>query len=67
MDKRHLLEEDQHHRALTEFTILQSMKDLVDWDLFKPVLEDVFGPPEPAAEDGGPGIIWSFSGAYCWV
>ena len=45
MDQRHLLEEDQQSRALKEFTNLQSMKDLVDWTLFTPLLEEVFGPP----------------------
>ncbi len=45
MDQRHLLEEDQQSRALKEFTNLQSMKDLVDWTLFTPILVEVFGPP----------------------
>ncbi|MCY4446302.1 MAG: transposase [Rhodobacteraceae bacterium] len=46
MDHRHLLEENQQSQALKEFTNLQSMKDLVDWDLFTPTLEEVFGPPQ---------------------
>ncbi len=45
MGKRHLLEEDQQRRALSEFNNLQSIGELVDWDLFGPVLEEVFGPP----------------------
>jgi len=45
MGKRHLLEEDQQYRALNEFSNLQSIGELVDWDLFTPVLEDVLGPP----------------------
>ena len=45
MDKRHLLEEDHQRQALKEFNNLQSMKELVDWELFRPLLEDVFGPP----------------------
>ena len=45
MEKRHLLEEDQQSRTLQEFTYLQSIKELVDWDLFTPTLEKVWGPP----------------------
>ena len=45
MGKRHLLEEDQQHRPLAEFTNLQSIGELVDWDLFTPVLEEIFGSP----------------------
>ena len=50
MDQRHLLEEDQQSRALKEFTNLQSMKDLVDWTLFTPLLEEVFGPPRTSGK-----------------
>ncbi len=32
MTKRHLLEEGQQRRALTEFNNLQSIGELVDWD-----------------------------------
>lgn len=45
MGNRHLLEDDQQSRALKEFSNLQSLGDLVDWELFRPVLEEVFGPP----------------------
>ncbi len=45
MDKRHVLEEDHQRQALKEFNNLQSMKELVDWELFRPLLEEVFGPP----------------------
>ena len=45
MDKRHLLEEDHQRQALKEFNNLQSMKELVDWELFRPLLEEIFGPP----------------------
>ncbi len=45
MKKRHLLEEDQERRVPAAFNTLQSIGEQVDWDLFRPVLEDVFGPP----------------------
>ncbi len=45
MDKRHLLEEDHQRQALKEFNNLQSIKELVDWELFRTLLEEVFGPP----------------------
>ena len=45
MGKRHLLEEDQQYRALNECSNLQSIGELVDWGLFTPVLEEVFGSP----------------------
>ena len=45
MDKRHVLEEEHQRQALKEFNTLQSMKELVDWELFRPLLEEVFGPP----------------------
>ncbi len=51
MDKRHLLEEEHQRQALKEFNNLQSMKELVDWELFRPLLEEVFGPPRTS----GPG------------
>ena len=45
MERRHVLEEDHQHKALKEFNNLQSMKELVDWESFRPLLEEVFGPP----------------------
>ncbi len=51
MDKRHLLEEEHQREALKEFNNLQNMKELVDWELFRPLLEEIFGPPRTS----GPG------------
>ena len=45
MEKRHMLEEEHQHQALKEFNTLQSMKELVDWELFRPLLDEVFDPP----------------------
>ena len=45
MERRHLMEEDHQHEALKEFNTLQSMKELVDWESFRPLLEEVFGSP----------------------
>lgn len=45
MKKLRLLEEDQQRRALAEFNNLQGIGELVEWDLFRSVLEEVFGPP----------------------
>ena len=45
MGKRHLLEKDQHRRALSACNNLQSIGERVDWDRFTPVLKEVFGPP----------------------
>ena len=45
MEKHHLLEEDHQRQVLKEFNNLQSMKELVDWESFRPILEEVFGPP----------------------
>ena len=51
MDKRHVLEEDHQRQGLKEFNNLQSMKERVDWESFRPLLEEVFGPPR----NRGPG------------
>ena len=45
MEKCHVLEEEHQHRALKEFNTLQSMKELVDLELLRPLLEEVFGLP----------------------
>jgi len=45
MGNRHLPEDDRQSRALKEFSNLQSLGDLVDRELFRPVLEELFGPP----------------------
>ena len=38
MEKRHFFEARQHREALKEFNNLQVMKELVDWDLFIPIV-----------------------------
>ncbi len=45
MERRHVLEEYPQRQALKEFSTPQSMKELVDWESFRPLLEEVFGPP----------------------
>lgn len=51
MEKLHFFEARQQHEALKEFNNLEVMKELVDGDLFQPILEEVFGPPRTS----GPG------------
>ena len=38
MGKRHFFEARQQREALKEFNNLQVMKELVDWDLFIPIV-----------------------------
>ena len=45
------LEDDQQRRALAEFNNLQSIGELVEGDLFRPVLEEVFGRPNTSGCD----------------
>ena len=45
MEKRNLFEEDRQLEALAEFNTLDRIKEVVDWDRFKPTLAEVFGPP----------------------
>ncbi len=45
MPNRHLLEDDEHLRALREFNDLERIGKQVDWELFRPLLEEIFGPP----------------------
>ena len=45
MEKRNLFEEDRQLEALAEFNTLDRIKEVVDWDRFKPILAEVFGPP----------------------
>ena len=45
MPNRHLLEDDEHLRALREFNDLELIGKQVDWELFRPLLEEIFGPP----------------------
>ena len=51
MEKRHFFEARQQREALKEFNNLHIMKELVDWDLFIPIPEEIFGPPRTS----GPG------------
>ncbi len=44
MERRHLLEEEHKHQTLKEINNLQSMKELVDWESFISLLEEVFDP-----------------------
>ncbi len=43
MEKRHLFERENQQRALREFDGLAKIKQLVDWEVFRPRLEQVFG------------------------
>ena len=45
MQRHHVLEEEHQREALKEFNNLQSMKELSDFELFRPLLEEIFGPP----------------------
>ncbi len=45
MPNRHLLEDDEHLRAFREFNDLELIGKQVDWELFRPLLEEIFGPP----------------------
>ena len=65
MDHRHLLEENQQSQALKEFTNLQSMKDLVDWDLFTQPLRRFLAHHRRMVKGTVPGIIRLSSGRYC--
>ena len=53
MEQRNLIEEDRQREDIAEFNTLTRMKDVVDWGRFKPVLEEVFGPPRR----GGRGVL----------
>ena len=50
MEKRNLLERGNQLEMLDEFDELLEMGELVDWERFRPVLEEVFG-----TRTGGPG------------
>ena len=41
MEKRHLFEPEYQQRALREFDGLAKIKQLVDWEVFGPRLEQV--------------------------
>ena len=43
MEKRHLFERESQQEALQEFDALARIKELVDWEAFRPRLEQVFG------------------------
>ena len=43
MEKRHLFEREMQQKALEEFDDLARIKELVDWDAFRPQLEEIFG------------------------
>ena len=43
MEKRHLFERELQQEALQEFDALARIKELVDWEAFRPRLEQVFG------------------------
>ena len=62
MPNRHLLEDDEHLRALREFNDLELIGKQVDWELFRPLLEEIFGPPRTE----GLGIILSSFAVFCW-
>ncbi len=46
MKKHRLRKMGRHRRTLNEPIRLQSMGHLVDWDVFTPVLDEIFGPPQ---------------------
>lgn len=48
MPNRHLLEDDEHLRALREFNDLEMIGKQVDWESFRPLLEKVWGSPRTA-------------------
>ena len=43
MEKRHLFERELQQEALQEFDALARIKELVDWEAFRPRLEQLFG------------------------
>ena len=43
MEKRHLFERELQQEALQEFDALARIKELVDWEAFRPRLEQAFG------------------------
>ena len=43
MEKRHLFERELQQEALQEFDALARIKELVDWEAFRPRLEQDFG------------------------
>ncbi|MCY4445419.1 MAG: hypothetical protein OXC02_03030 [Rhodobacteraceae bacterium] len=43
MEQRNLFKEDRLREALAEFNTFSRMKDLEDWDRFKPTMKEVFG------------------------
>lgn len=48
MPNRHLLEDDEHLRALRAFNDLEMIGNPVDWESFRSLLEKVWGPPRTA-------------------
>ncbi len=60
MEKRHLFERESQQEALQEFDALARIKELVDWEAFRPRLEQVFGTGavQPSAAGVRPGMRW---------
>ena len=60
MEKRHLFERELQQEALQEFDALARIKELVDWEAFRPRLEQVLGTVAVQAGAAGvrPGMRW---------
>ncbi len=56
----------QQREALKEFNNLQSMKELIDWDLFTSSLRRSSVLPVLVVRGEGPGITLSSSFPFCW-
>ena len=56
MEKRHLFEPEYQQRALREFDGLAKIKQLVDWEVFGPRLEQVFGSGRKQHRRGSPAV-----------
>ena len=54
MEKRHLFERELQQEALQEFDALARIKELVDWEAFRPRLEQVFGTGGASRRRGRP-------------
>ena len=54
MEKRHLFERELQQEALQEFDALARIKELVDWEAFRPRLEQAFGTGGASRRRGRP-------------
>ena len=57
MGKRHLFERESQQEALQEFDALARIKELVDWEAFRPRLEQVFGTGGASRRRGGASVL----------